>query len=466
MISKKNALLILNTALKTGSQYAEIYDEETVTKSVILSYKRVENLSTNVSSGIGLRLIKDDKEVYGYTSDLSMKSLLNLATNLSLAFEGEQTVEVKEFKAKRRKLINKIERPFIDEDVSKVIARLKEAEKAGYQVSDSIVNMSVGINNAVKNVLVLNSDGVMTKDTRSNIRTYVSAVAKNKDGFYGESSYAPGFMGGYEKLDGIDFVKAAKEAALKAIEKSNASDSPSGTMQVVIGNAFGGTLFHEACGHPLEADAIAHNRSTFVGKIGQKIASDVVTAIDDGTIDGAWGSLNFDDEGEVTTKNVLIKNGVLQNYMVDGFNGKKLGMKSTGASRRESYRYSPTSRMTNTYIAAGKSTFDEIISSVKYGIYCKSFKGGQVDPSTNNFNFSSDEVYMIRDGKLAEMVKPVVLVGYGYDILKKIDMVGNDLALAAGNCGASSGQVPVQVGQPTVRISGIIVGGTSKEENI
>lgn len=464
MISKKCALSVLNESLKTGAEYAEIYQEETISKTIVLTYKRVDAVTTTMSSGIGLRLFKDGKQVYGYTSEVSMKNLMKLANELALSFEGERKLTVENLKEKKCKRINNVLRPFMDEDVTSIIERLKSAEKAGYDVSDKIVNMMSSLRCSQKNVTTFTSLGYITRDLRSNIIGGVMATAKNENNVYGNQHINRGYLGGYEKFDNFDFVKAAVECARIAIEKCDAKDSPSGQMTVVIGNGFGGTLFHEACGHPLEADAIVHNRSRFVGKIGQQIASSIVTAIDDGTIDGGWGSINFDDEGERATKNVLIEKGILKNYMVDRFNGEKAGLKPTGSSRRESYRYAPTSRMTNTYIAAGESTFDEIISSVKYGVYCKSFKGGQVSPATNNFNFSSDEVYMIRDGKICELVKPVVLVGYGYDILMKIDMVGNDLALGNGMCGASSGSVPVQVGQPTVRINGITVGGTAKEE--
>lgn len=467
MISKKIALQVLNESLKTGAEYAEIYQEETIKKSVVLSYKRVENVSTGVSSGIALRLFKGERQVFGYTSDVSLKSLLKLADTLSSSFDSERVIEVKTLKEKkRRKVLNRVERPFVDEDVGSVIEWLKKAEKAAYEYSEKVINATCSVSCSEKRVLVYNSDEIFTKDLRSNIALGLSVTAKNENGVFGYGNYGLGGLGGFEKVVATDIVEEIKKAAQIAIDKTTAKDSPSGNLQVVIGNGFGGTLFHEACGHPLEASSVANHASRFEGKIGEKIASDIVTAVDDGTLDGEWGSLNFDDEGEESTKNVLIENGILKNYIIDRFNGRKLNMPSTGSSRRESYKYIPTSRMTNTYIAAGKSTFDEIIGSVKYGIYCKTFRGGQVQPSNNNFNFSSDECYMIRDGKICEMIKPVVLVGYGYEVLNKIDMVGNDLALAKGMCGASSGQIPVQVGQPTVRISNMIVGGTSNEENI
>lgn len=465
MIPKHLAIEILNTALATGGDYAEIFQEEGRAHTIQLSYRRVEALATRLSSGIGIRILKDGKSVYGYTSDLTSRSLLALAAKLAASFTGEPRHRVESLNtAKRGKTINKVKKSLDSMSDSEIIELFKKVEKAGYDVSPNITNMLVSLSIDSTNVAIYNSDLLVNHDERSNARLAVAATAKTSDGRFARKMYAPGIQGGLEVLDLADLEAEAKKLAAKALEQAVAPDSPSGVMTVVIGNAFGGTLFHEACGHPLEATAIAHNRSSYVGKIGEKIASDVVTAIDDGTIDGSWGSINCDDEGHASTCNVLIEKGVLKNYMVDRFNGEKIGLPATGACRRESYRYEPTSRMTNTYIANGDSTFEEIIKSVDKGIYCKTFRGGSVDPATNNFNFSSDEVYLIENGAITTLVQPVILVGYGYDILKKIDMVGNDLVLAAGNCGAESGSVPVCVGQPTVRIQGIVVGGSAKEE--
>lgn len=464
MIAKNLAKQVLNSSLATGADYAEIYQEETKTHSISLSYHRVESLTTSVSSGIGIRILKDGRSVYGYTSDLSGKSLLDLAKKLASSYRGTAKVKVDDLvKVKRAKTINKIKKPLDSMSDSEIISRFKEVEEVGYGVSPDISNMVTSFSAVVTDVAIFNSESLINTDSRSNVRIGLAATAKSPEGRFATKRFSPGIQGGLEVFDQLDLKEEAMKIAKKAIEQANAPDSPSGVMTVVIGNAFGGTLFHEACGHPLEANAIAHNRSTYVGKLGEKIASDVVTAIDDGTIDGSWGSINCDDEGHPATRNILIEKGVLKNYMVDRFNGEKLNLPSTGASRRQSYRYEPTSRMTNTYIDRGESTFDEIIKSVKKGIYCKSFRGGSVDPSTNNFNFSSDEVYLIEDGQIKNMVQPVILVGYGYDVLKKIDMVGDDLVLAPGVCGAESGLVYVCVGQPTVRISEIVVGGSAKE---
>ena len=230
-------------------------------------------------------------------------------------------------------------------------------------------------------------------------------------------------------------------------------------MPVVIGNEFGGVIFHEACGHSLEATSVAPGSSVFVGKLGQKIASDLVTAVDDATIPNAWGSINIDDEGTPTQRKVLIENGVLKNYMVDKFGGRRMGMPSNGASRRENYKFIPTSRMSNTLILNGKSTEEEIIAATPYGLYAKKMGGGSVHPTTGEFNFSVDEAYLIENGKIGKQVKGAKLVGHGADILPNIDMVGNNMAYVCGMCGSVSGHIPTTVGQPAIRVKELTVGG-------
>ncbi len=230
-------------------------------------------------------------------------------------------------------------------------------------------------------------------------------------------------------------------------------------MPVAIENGFGGVIFHEACGHSLEASCVALGQSQFAGKLGTQIANPKVTAIDDGTIPNAWGSINIDDEGTPGRRNVLIENGILKTYMVDRLNGRRMGMEPTGNCRRQSYQYEPTSRMTNTYIAAGEDRDEDIIASIAYGLYARKMGGGSVNPVTGQFNFAVNEGYIIRDGKICEPVRGASLIGKGSEILMNIDMVGRNVERAQGMCGASSGSIPTDVGQPLIRVSSITVGG-------
>ena len=234
-------------------------------------------------------------------------------------------------------------------------------------------------------------------------------------------------------------------------------------MPVVIDNGFGGVLFHEACGHALEASFVSKGVSAFSNKLGTMVASPIVTAIDDGTIPNAWGTTNIDDEGTLTAKNILIEDGVLKSYLVDRLNGKRMGIASTGSARRQSYRFAPTSRMNNTYIAQGSSNPEDIISSTEYGLYAKTMGGGSVNPATGDFNFAVMEGYLIEDGKITKPLRGATLVGNGAKVLELIDAVGNNLTLGQGNCGAESGMVPANVGQPMIRVKQLTVGGRSED---
>ena len=258
----------------------------------------------------------------------------------------------------------------------------------------------------------------------------------------------------------INLKDIAKDAARCAITMLDAEECPSGEMPVIIDNGFGGVIFHEACGHGLEASSVSKNLSIFSGKKGKKVASDIVNAYDDGTIDGAWGSGNFDDEGNKTQRTQLIKNGVLVNYLVDNFNGRAMNEKGNGACRRESYKHQPTSRMSNTFIGNGTSTKQEIIEATKFGLYAKSLGGGSVNPATGDFNFAVNEGYLVENGKITKPVKGATLIGNGASILFNIDMIANNLLRDQGMCGASSGSIPADVGQPTIRVKSILVGGT------
>jgi len=264
---------------------------------------------------------------------------------------------------------------------------------------------------------------------------------------------------GFEMFDSVDVEHLAKEASKSAVTMLHAKNCPAGKMMVAIENGFGGVIFHEACGHALEATSVAKGNSVFCDKMGKQIASAKVTAIDDGTMKNLWGSLNIDDEGTKTRRNVLIEDGILKSYMIDKLNARRMNMEETGSSRRESYRYAPTSRMTNTYIDNGNDDNDDILASIDEGLYAKKMGGGSVNPITGEFNFAVAEGYLIKNGKIQEPVRGASLIGKGSEILMNIDMVGKNLAQGQGMCGSSSGSIPTNVGQPLIRVSNITVGG-------
>ena len=463
MINKNQAIRILNSGLKTGADYAEIYIEEKDTFAVVIENGKVENTGIHHSYGAGIRLLHKLQSVYGYTNEVNEKSLTKLIENLSNSFNEKQCIKVEELKTKKAKNTSKIEQSFSTINDNIIIDYLRKGEKILREFDKRIVRTNVSLSYSITKVQIVSTKGVNHLDYKERARCGLMCVAA-EEGKIETGFEAPGASAGFEFfLNNVDIEKLAKNAAEKTIMMLQAKECPSGKMPVVIGNGFGGTLFHEACGHPLEASSVAKNLSVFSGKIGQQIASPILSAVDDGTISNEWGSNNIDDEGNPTEKTLLIENGILKDYLIDDFNGRRMNRKGNGASRRQSYKYEPTSRMSNTYICPGKSTPEEIIAATKFGLYAKSLAGGQVNPVTGEFNFGCSEAYLIRDGKICEPVRGASVIGTGQDILMKIDMIGNDLKLAAGICGAASGFIPVDVGQPTIRVSEMTVGGNGGE---
>lgn len=459
MITKANAKKILDITLSSGADFGELFFEDTIESSLKLENGVVSKVNSGNVYGCGIRILKKDKCVYGYTNDISMKSLAKLATTLKDSFFGSKEYEVKPLKLVKssNKHLPKI--PYEKVSQEELLSLLKKAYTAAKEYDEKISKVDVGFSYDNKKITIFNSDGKIVKDQHTRGRMSIIVIA-SKDGEMQMMHSGPGAQKGFEYFkDEIDVVAIAKQTAKSAITMLLADECPARVMPVIIDNGFGGVIFHEACGHPLEASAVSKNLSPFANKIGQKVASEVVSAIDDGTIEGGWGSGNFDDEGNKTTRNVLIKDGILQNYLIDNFNGRVMNRDGNGACRRESYKYQPTSRMSNTFIDNGKSTFDEIISSTKYGLYAKSLGGGSVNPTTGDFNFAVNEGYIVENGKIAYPVKGATLIGNGADVLLKIDMVGNNLERAQGICGAASGSIPADVGQPTIRVSSMTVGG-------
>ena len=463
MINKNQAIRILNSGLHTGADYAEIYIEEKDSFSVVIENGKVENSGIRHSYGAGIRLLNKFQSVYGYTNEVNEKSLTKLIENLSNSFHDKQVLSIDKLVTKRPKNLSNIETSFSNVDDKVIIDYLKSGEEVLRNTDKRVVRTNVSFSYSISKIQIASTKGINHLDYKERGRCYVICTAadqgKIETGFEG-----PGASAGFEFFErNVDIKELCKNVGEKTIMMLEAKECPSGRMPVVIGKGFGGTLFHEACGHPLEASAVSRNLSVFSGKIGQQIASPILSAIDDGTIPNGWGSNNIDDEGNKTEKILLIENGILKNYLIDDFNGRRMNRKGNGACRRQSYKYEPTSRMSNTYICAGKSTPEEIIAATKFGLYAKTLAGGQVNPVTGEFNFGCSEAYLIRDGKICEPVRGASVIGTGQDILMKIDMIGNDLERAQGMCGAASGYIPVDVGQPTIRVSEMTVGGNGGE---
>ena len=462
-MNKKAYLRILNTALATGGDYAEIYIENATGYVVVIESGKVEASSVDQSYGAGLRILRGTESVYGYTNEVNEKGLLALASSLSNSFDGKQQIEVKDLKLKHIRDKHLRLEPLSKVSIDEKIAYIRKGDDVMRNYDPKIIRTKSAFTNSVKNVTIVNSKGYIYKDYKERGRLSLVAIASDGNKF--ETGFeGPGTMSGFEFFKNqIDIVSLAKSAAKSALTMLNAADCPSGKMTVVIGPGNGGVIFHEACGHSLEATSVSKKLSVFSEKLGTQIASPIVNAVDDGTIPNAWGSNNIDDEGNPTERVVLIENGILKNYLIDEIGARRMGMRPNGCSRRESYKFEPTSRMSNTYICNGKSTPEEIIANTKLGLYAKVLSGGSVNPSTGEFNFGVSEAYIIRDGKIAEPVRGASLIGSGRDVLKNIDMVGNDCDRSNGVCGSVSGMIPVDIGQPTIRVQNILVGGNGGE---
>ena len=465
MISKKLAIDVLNEALSTGADYAEIFYEDSHSHGITIENGKVETTSSNSLCGVGLRLLKNNQCVYGYTNDLSKKGLFALAGSLSKSFHDKRLITVTKLDMIRCKNRNPITRSYDDVPIEEKIALIREGIDEINSMKDPRIVRTFGVfGDNHRFVAVFNSKGKWFKRTSEFGRLVYQVIAADQNGF--ETGFeGPGAQQGIEyfRTEKVNPKKTARKAAETALKMLTAAECPSGKMPVVIGNGWGGVLFHEACGHPLEASAVSRGLSCFSGKEGEMIASKVVSAVDDSTMPQAWGSIDIDDEGNLGEKRLLIKNGKLVNFMIDDYNGRRMNREGNGACRRQNYRFCPTSRMSNTYICNGKNTPEEVIAATKLGLYAVGFNGGSVDPSTGEFNFGCSEAYIIRDGKIAEPVRGATLIGKGGDILKRIDMVANDLDVGQGMCGASSGSIRTNVGQPTLRIQDVTVGGRGGE---
>lgn len=458
MLEKQLLEEVLTVALATGGDFAEIFEEQTYKSNIRMLNGIVEDINSGIVRGMGLRIYHGLESVYAYTNDLTEKNILDMAKRLSAAVKQEKRVVVKpltEVVYENRHPIQISPRTYAMEKKIDIMKRANDVAQAYDQVIEKVITTMLDVE---QDVVIANSEGRYIRDKRVRTRMAVNCIA-SENGVMETGSCSPGASKGMEFYDEIDVEGVGKEAARIAVTMLHADDCPSGTMPVIIENGFGGVIFHEACGHALEATFVSKDQSVFCGKLGQKVASECVTAIDDGTIPNAWGSSNIDDEGTFMQRKVLIENGILKSYLVDHIHGKRMGMPSTGSSRRESYKYEAVSRMTNTFIDNGNDSFEDMLEGVSFGLYAKSLGGGSVDPTTGDFNFAVNEGYLIKDGKIDKPVKGATLIGKGAEVLLRIDKVGNNLQRAQGMCGASSGSIPTDVGQPAIRVSSMIVGG-------
>ena len=453
----------LGEALSAGGEFADLYFEAVTSSSLGMDEGIVKTASQGISVGCGVRVISGERTGFAYTDDLSSDRLLKAARTAALIANGPQTERVQGFTETKTPHLYPIAGS-ADSEISAKLKLIARADKAARDFDPRIVQVRAGLNDELRRILIAGSDGTFASDTQPLARLNVFVIAKD------EHNTARGTSGGGGRVT-LDFFTGdkqpehfAREAARTALLQLGAVAAPAGDMEVVLGPGWPGVLLHEAVGHGLEADFNRKKTSAFSGLIGQPVASSKVTVVDNGTMPGHRGSLNVDDEGNRTQETVLIENGILRCYLSDKLSSRLMNMPNTGSGRRESYQAIPMPRMTNTYMLAGQDQPEDIIRSVKRGLYAVNFGGGQVDITNGKFVFSASEAYLIEDGRVTAPVKGATLVGNGPEALKYVSMVGNDLALdeGIGTCGKAGQSVPVGVGMPTIKLDRMTVGGTGR----
>ena len=460
MLGKLTIERILGLAIDLGGDFAEVFCEDSYYTNVLALQEGVETSSLGREAGIGIRIFNGLNSLYGYsTNTSSQEHLLEMVRAMTALLNRSVTQRVPLAHSVNYGGAHCIgERPTRVPLASKM-EKVQSALTAAKSYSQEIAQVSVRYIDMEQAVQIANSEGLFAEDARIKTRMHITAFAQNEHGMQ-TGYFGPGAMRGFEFYDHLDIEWYARESARIATTMLHAGKCPGGQMPVIIDNGFGGLLFHEACGHSLEATSVAKGTSEFSGRLGEKIASPLVTLVDDGSLANEWGSLAIDDEGTPAQKNVLIEKGLLRGYLVDKVNARRMGVEPTGSARRKNYRFAPVARMTNTYIANGTSTKEEIIANTERGLFVKYINGGSVNPTTGDFNFSAAESYLIENGKIAAPVKGVTLIGRGGDILQQVDMVANNLEIRQGYCFASSGPLYIGAGQPTVRVANMTVGGT------
>lgn len=462
-LTERDLESFLAEALSKGGDYADLYFEYLATSSISLDESIIKSATQGVTLGVGVRVLSGERTGYAYSDDLTPEKIRKAARTAACIASGPaKQLSTGLAPTEKRDLYNV---PLLagDAPLADRAQLVKRADAAARAQDSRVFQVQATYADSVRHVLVATSDGRLSLDKQPMARLNVAVLAREEEGVPQR-----GYAGGGGRI-GLDFFSGdhspeafAQDAARQAIVQLHAVDAPAGEMTVVFGPGWPGILLHEAVGHGLEADFNRKGVSAFSGRVGEQVASSLCTVVDDGTIESRRGSLNVDDEGETTQQNVLIENGILRGYLTDKLSARLMRTQSTGSGRRESYQHYPMPRMTNTFMLAGESDPEEILKSVKSGLYCANFGGGQVDITSGNFVFSASESFLIEDGKLTTPVRGATLIGNGPEALKYVSMVGNDLKLdqGIGVCGKEGQSVPVGVGIPTIKIDRMTVGGT------
>ncbi len=454
----------LGEALSAGGDYADLYFEAVTATSLGVDEQIVKSASQGASAGCGVRVVRGERTGYAYTDNLSPERLLHAARTAALIASGPTKQPIQGFTEAPSANLYPVPLGGYDLDLAARLELILRADRAARAFDARVVQVRANYSEELRRILIAASDGAFASDTQPLCRLNVYAIAK-EGAVTTKGAAGGGGRAGLEQFTGSKAPEGlAREAARGAILQLGAVPAPAGEMEVVLGPGWPGILLHEAVGHGLEADFNRKKTSAFSGRMGQTVANPKVTVVDNGTIAGRRGSLNVDDEGSPTQETVLIEGGVLKGYLSDKLSARLMGMPDTGSGRRENYQAIPMPRMTNTYMLAGEDAPEDIVRSVKRGLYAVNFGGGQVDITNGKFVFSASEAYLIEDGKVTAPVRDATLIGNGPEALKYVSMVGNDLKLdeGIGTCGKEGQSVPVGVGIPTVKLDKMTVGGTGR----
>lgn len=458
---------VLAEALRHGGEFAEVFAEDRSTSSALLDDGRVEELSSGRERGAGIRVVSGDTTGFAHTADLTESGLLRAAEAASAVARsgggGTATVAVGPLRASAGVSGSGADRsaPITLASKGDSLDLLRRADEAARSSDGAITQVQAGFGGSRRQVLIANSEGLLARDEQARTRFSVSCVASGDTGLQTGFETAARTLG-FELFDEVSVEELAQLAAGRAISKLSARPAPSGELPVVLAGGSGGILFHEACGHGLEADHIVKDASVYTGMVGQRVASPLVTLVDDGTVGSEWGTFAVDDEGRPAQRNVLIDQGILTDYLWDYLRARKEGRVSSGNGRRQTYQHLPMVRMTNTFLLPGTEDADEIVAQTPKGVYVAKLGGGQVNTTTGDFVFGTTEAYLIEGGRISEPLRDANLIGNGPEILKRIDAVATDFAMTPGTCGKDGQSVPVGCGQATMRLSGVTIGGTAE----
>jgi len=459
VLNKNTASDVISEALALGADFCDVYVEKTRAQNLSFISSKVKDIQSGVDFGIGVRLIYGNKALYAYTNSMKKDDLINIVRVLAEQNKKSPEMETPTLDFSKELVYKDILAvPDKEVELAYKISKMKEFDQMTRSQSNLIQQVNVAIHQKVKEVEIFNSEGLFATESRPYVRWMVSAITKDGEN-QATGGSNPGARGGWDYIESLNMQEISESIVKESLTVLRADQCPAGTMPVVIDNAFGGVIFHEACGHLLETTSVEKKASVMWDKKGEMIAHEAVSAVDDGTLNDEWGSLSIDDEGMPTQKTQLIKNGKLENFLCDRLGSIKTDHPRTGSGRRESYKYAPASRMRNTFIEPGPHKLEDLFAAMGDGLYAKSMGGGSVNPGTGEFNFSVREGYMVKNGKLQNAVKGATLIGKGEDILKKISMCADNFKLATGMCGSVSGSVPTTVGQGAIKVDEILVGG-------